>query len=137
LPFTVSFFTIPGIAFSITLHKKSLITREVCMAFTGRDRIIGGCIFVSLFLSLSGCGTTPTGDQENGRKWYEMNNCGSCHGDNGSGGKAPQIADLRMGFGSFVKKLRKQDAPIMPYYPESKISEQDAADIYVFLKNAK
>lgn len=105
------------------------------MTFTGRARIICGCIFVSLILA--GCGSTPAGNQENGRKWYEMNNCGSCHGDNGRGGKAPQIAELRMGFGSFIKKLRKQDAPIMPYYPESKISELDAADIYAFLKKAK
>ena len=88
-------------------------------------------------LSLSACGTTPTGSAENGQKWYKMNNCDSCHGEKGSGGRGPHISGIDMGFGSFVKKLRKKDAPIMPPYPEEKISEQDAADIYAFLKSTK
>lgn len=66
-----------------------------------------------------------------------MNNCSGCHGAHGNDGRAVDIANLDMSFGSFVKKLRTTDAPIMPPFPESKISEQDAADIYAFLKSVK
>ncbi len=88
-------------------------------------------------LALSACGTAPAGNAEDGKKWYTMNNCGACHGANGSGGRSPNIQGLDMGFDSFVKKLRKTNAPIMPAFPESKISEQDAADIYAYLKSVK
>lgn len=99
-------------------------------------KIAGFGILCFSFLICAGCGS-PTGDTENGKKWYTMNNCGSCHGPNGNDGRAPSLAGLDMGFGSFVRKLRKTDAPIMPAFPESKVSEQDAADIYAYLKSLK
>jgi hypothetical protein len=40
-----------------------------------------------------------------------------------------------MSFSSFVRKLRTTDAPIMPPFPESKLSKQDAADIYAYLQS--
>lgn len=95
---------------------------------------IGGVILT--FLIISACGT-PSGNPEAGKKWYAMNNCSSCHGPNGNDGRAKSIVGLDMGFGSFIRKLRKTDAPIMPPFPESKISEQDAADIYAYLKSLK
>ena len=101
------------------------------------SKIVAHCVSFLLLLSLFACGTAPTGNAENGQKWYKMNNCTACHGEKGSGGRGPNIVDLDMGFNSFIKKLRKKDAPIMPPFPEAKISEQDAADIYAFLKNAK
>jgi len=88
------------------------------------------------FFSVSSC-AAQSGDAEAGKKWYAMNNCGSCHGPNGNDGRAVNIAGLDMGFGSFVRKLRKTDAPIMPGFPESAISKQDAADIYAYLKSFK
>ena len=95
----------------------------------------------SLFLLVSGvlaaCGSTPPGNVENGKKWFTMNNCNSCHGEQGKGGRGPAITPLDKTYGSFVKKLRTQNAPIMPYYPESKLSDQDAADIYAYLKAGK
>lgn len=94
-----------------------------------------GVLFLS-FLIFAGCGA-PAGDPEAGKKWYTMHNCWSCHGPNGNDGRAPMIAGLDMRFGSFVRKLRKTDAPIMPAFPESKISEQDAADIYAYLQSLK
>ena len=104
---------------------------------TARAQIVSSCIFVLFLLALSACGSPPAGNVENGEKWFKMNNCNSCHGENGSGGRGPSIAGINMGFGSFVNKLRKKDAAIMPPFPESKVSEQDAADIYAFLKSGK
>lgn len=89
---------------------------------------------LGFFLFLASCGA-PQGDVEDGKKWYMMNNCSACHGQNGNDGRAPDIKRLDMSFGSFVRKLRRTDTQIMPAFPESKLSEKDAADIYAFLKS--
>ena len=87
-------------------------------------------------LVLVACGAPP-GTPEEGKKWFMMHNCSSCHGPHGNDGRAPKIAGLDMGFSSFLRKLRKTDAPIMPPFPESNLSKQDAADIYAYLKSIK
>ena len=92
-------------------------------------------LFIALLL-IGGC-TTPSGDPVAGKKWFIMNNCGSCHGPNGDDGRAVPIAGLNMDFSRFLRKLRTTDAPIMPPFPESKISDQDAADIYAYLQSLK
>lgn len=94
------------------------------------------CSSIVLAALLAGC-SAPEGNIENGKRWYAMNNCSSCHGPHGNDGRAVDIANLDMSFSRFVKKLRTTDAPIMPPFPESKVSEQDAADIYAFLKSVK
>lgn len=85
-------------------------------------------------LFFSGC-SAPPGNAADGKKWYLMNNCQACHGVHGDDGRAVKIAGIDMGFGGFVRKLRTTDAPIMPPFPESKISKQDAADIYAYLQS--
>ena len=87
-------------------------------------------------LILSSCGA-PAGSTEDGKRWYTMNNCSSCHGLHGNDGRAIDIAGIDMAFGRFVRILRRTDAPIMPFFPESKISKQDAADIYAYLKSVE
>jgi mono/diheme cytochrome c family protein len=100
------------------------------------SHLTGALFLILTILTLVGC-QAPSGDAEAGKKWFTMNNCSSCHGLNGDDGKAKPIAGLTMGFGSFVRKLRTTDAPIMPPFPESKVSEQDAADIYAYLRSKK
>lgn len=85
---------------------------------------------------VAGCGA-PDGSVEDGKRWYEMHNCSACHGKSGGDGRAVDIAAIDMRFSKFVGILRRTDAPIMPYFPESKISKQDAADIYAYLKSTK
>lgn len=87
-------------------------------------------------LALYGCGA-PAGTPEDGKRWYNMHNCSSCHGLHGNDGRAVDIAGVDMRFGSFVRTLRRTDAPIMPHFSESKISKQDAADIYAYLKSVR
>ena len=106
------------------------------MPILSTPRFLVPALIVSSLLLLAACGT-PQGNAENGKKWFAMNNCTSCHGPHANDGKAPQIAGFDMGFRSFLAKLRTKDAPIMPFFPESKISKQDAADIYAYLKSIK
>lgn len=94
------------------------------------------CAVCFMATAFSGCGG-PDGNAANGKRWYAMNNCSACHGPNGNDGRAVDIANLDMSFRRFVNKLRKTDAPVMPPFPESKVSEQDAADIYAYLKSIK
>jgi mono/diheme cytochrome c family protein len=91
---------------------------------------------VLALLFLVAC-STPPGNPENGKKWFMMHNCSGCHGPHGNDGKAPHIAGLDMGFGGFLRKLRSTDSTIMPTFPESTVSKQDAADIYAYLKSIK
>jgi mono/diheme cytochrome c family protein len=92
-----------------------------------------GLLFLCLIF-FGGCGAPP-GNPTDGKRWFMMNNCSSCHGPHGDDGRAVNIAGIKMGFGSFVRKLRKTDDTIMPPFPVSKISKQDAADIYAYLKS--
>lgn len=88
---------------------------------------------MGLTLLLMGCSEAPEGNPIEGKRWFAMYNCAGCHGENGNDGKAVVVKNLDMSFGSFVRKLRTDDAPIMPHFPEEKVSKQDAADIYAFL----
>lgn len=107
------------------------------MAAVARAQLFIGGTILLFFIALTACGAPASGNPVEGKKWYMMNNCGACHGLHGNDGRSPSIAGISMSFGSFVKKLRKTDAPIMPPFPVSKISEQDAADIYAYLKSLK
>jgi mono/diheme cytochrome c family protein len=92
-------------------------------------------IFSVLFL-LSGC-SSPEGNVAEGKKWYEMHNCNSCHGDNGNDGNGPAIAALDMSYRAFVSRLRNAETAVMPVYSKEKISDQDAADILAYLQSLK
>jgi mono/diheme cytochrome c family protein len=91
--------------------------------------------FLICALLIMTCCSAPQGNPDDGKRWYLMHNCSACHGPNGNDGRAPDIARIDMRFGSFVKKLRTTDAPIMPSFPDSRLSTEDAADIYAYLKN--
>jgi len=88
---------------------------------------------IGLSLLLAGC-TTPKGNAEDGKRWYMMNNCYSCHGLNGNDGKAPVIDANDISFRTFLGYIRDANSQIMPKFPEEKISKQDAADMYAWLK---
>jgi mono/diheme cytochrome c family protein len=85
---------------------------------------------------LAACGA-PAGNPEDGKRWYAMHNCSACHGPNGNDGKALPVAGLGMSFSKFEGILRKPYSPSMRAYPEAKLSKQDAADIYAWLKSLK
>lgn len=80
----------------------------------------------------------PKGDAANGKKVYMAYGCYQCHGRVGQGGlmtgSAPVLAQTRLPFTAFQRQLRN---PIndMPPYPESLLSEKEAADIFVYLQS--
>lgn len=84
-------------------------------------------------LFTAGC-KAPEGNAEQGERWYSMHHCNNCHGKQGIGGKAAELAGLRMGFSSFEKYLRDPKSASMPPFPEARLPKQDAADIYLWLK---
>ncbi|MEE4167078.1 MAG: cytochrome c [Desulfocapsaceae bacterium] len=82
-----------------------------------------------------GACTTPKGNVDNGKRWYMMNNCYSCHGLHGNDGKAPHIDADDLSFRRFLAIIRDAKSPIMPKFPEEKVSRQDAADMYAWLND--
>ena len=79
----------------------------------------------------------PKADAANGKKVYLADGCYQCHGRVGQGGLmtggAPVLAQTKMPFAAFRRQLRN---PIndMPPYPESLLSEKEAADIFAYLQ---
>lgn len=136
LPIRDNIFFVQFLEWDLTNIYKRAIARSGVSLMTLRP-FLRKLIMVLPFLFplfFSGCGAPP-GNPEEGKKWYMMHNCYSCHGLHGDDGRAVKIAGIKMGFGSFVQKLRSTDSAIMRSFPESKISQQDAADIYAYLKN--
>jgi len=80
----------------------------------------------------------PKGDAANGKKVYLADGCYQCHGRVGQGGlmtePAPVLAQTKMPYAAFQRQLR---SPIndMPPYPQTLLSEKEAADIYAFLQS--
>jgi mono/diheme cytochrome c family protein len=78
------------------------------------------------------------GDAANGKKVYLADGCYQCHGRVGQGGlmtgPAPVLAQTKMPYAAFQRQLR---SPIndMPPYPQTLLSEKEAADIYAFLQS--
>lgn len=99
----------------------------------------GASYLKSIFLLMLGsflvvaC-SAPKGNSTNGKRWYMMNNCFACHGLNGDDGKGPEIRGINISYRSFISTVRDANSPIMPKYPESKIPDQEVADIFAWLQ---
>lgn len=89
------------------------------------------CLIVGL---LSAC-SAPDGNVEDGKRWYTMHNCDSCHGLHGNDGRSPDITNLNWSFRKFVKRLRKAGDMTMPEYTEADLPQEDAADIFAYINS--
>ena len=76
------------------------------------------CSLIFLLLSVA-CGG-PTGNPENGKRWFDKNNCSFCHGESGKNGKAPAIAGLKLGYGSFEKNSESWTQQLCLLFPSRK-----------------
>ena len=90
-------------------------------------------------LMASSCNQMPQGNAENGERWFRLNRCNGCHGEKGIGGKglgakAPALAGLSLNYRKFINKIRSPNSEIMPAFDPKRLSDQDAADIYLWLQ---
>jgi len=76
------------------------------------------------------------GDESRGKQLYVDDGCYECHGYVGQGSSVagPRVATLSMSFDNFTRQLRRP-ANEMPPYGETALTDQDAADIYAYLRS--
>ncbi len=94
-------------------------------------------LMIILASALFACSGTPQGSAADGKRWYSLHRCNGCHGEGGSGGKGPLLAGTELGFRRFLGKLRTPNSTIMPAFASEQLSDQDAADIYLWLRSPK
>lgn len=77
----------------------------------------------------------PTGNVERGKTLYEQVGCYSCHGLAGQGSQAtgPRLSRTQFPFAAFLIVLRHPTKQ-MPPYEAAVLSDQDAADIYAYVR---
>jgi mono/diheme cytochrome c family protein len=77
----------------------------------------------------------PAGNVGNGKTLYVQVGCYQCHGNAGQGAQmtGPRIARTEFPFESFVYQLR-HPANQMPPYESAVVSDQDAADLYAYVR---
>jgi mono/diheme cytochrome c family protein len=75
------------------------------------------------------------GNVENGKTLYLQIGCYQCHGNAGQGAQmtGPRVSRTEFPFESFLNQLRH---PVnqMPPYEAAALSDQDAADIYAYVR---
>jgi mono/diheme cytochrome c family protein len=79
----------------------------------------------------------PSGNAQNGKKLFKSYGCYECHGTEGQGAQqtgAARIGPPQLSFEGFQSYIRKPTGQ-MPPYASKAVSDQDAADIYAYLKS--
>ena len=100
-------------------------------------------IFFCFQSLIAACNRLPEGDPANGKRWFILNRCFGCHGEDALGGdgpaitRGPVIAGTKLSFYTFRRKLRNPHSGIMPTFDESKISDKEAGEIYLWLQELK
>ncbi|MBU0946931.1 MAG: cytochrome c [Proteobacteria bacterium] len=79
----------------------------------------------------------PEGNGSDGARWFAMQHCDGCHGKDGTGGRGPVLRGLGLRYWKLQAKVRNSRSPVMPSYPQERLSDQDVADILVFLEEVQ
>jgi len=96
-------------------------------------------ILVALVLMLGSASaqqpSAPSGNIDHGRTLYRETGCYQCHGLAGQGAimTGPRVSRTEFPFDGFLNQLR-HPANQMPPYETAVLSDQDAADIYAYLR---
>ncbi len=69
-----------------------------------------------------------------GKEAWDAKLCRRCHGDQGEGGYGPDLAGRSLSLGQFRRAIR-QPWGVMPAFSEQALSEQNLADIAVYLSS--
>ena len=76
----------------------------------------------------------PAGNAAKGRVLYEKIGCYQCHSEQGQGGtQGPRLGPKPISFQVFLRYVRTPRGE-MPPYTVKVMSDQDVADVYVFLQ---
>jgi ubiquinol-cytochrome c reductase cytochrome c subunit len=75
----------------------------------------------------------PKGDVANGKKLYTSDGCWQCHGTVGQGARTGPTLINPMPYAAYMVQLRSPSREMPPYEPKL-LSDQEAADIYAYMK---
>jgi mono/diheme cytochrome c family protein len=95
--------------------------------------LAGLTLMISPMLAQSA--SAPVGNIENGKTLYLQVGCYQCHGHAGQGAPmtGPRVSRTEFPFESFLVQLR-QPSNQMPPYEAAVLSDQDAADLYAYVR---
>ena len=79
--------------------------------------------------------SAPAGNIANGKTLYVQVGCYQCHGQAGQGARptGPSVSRTQFPFEGFLNQLR-HPANQMPPYEAAVVSDQEAADIYAYVR---
>jgi mono/diheme cytochrome c family protein len=79
----------------------------------------------------------PAGDAKRGETSYAKYGCWECHGYSGQTGPGARLATTALNANGFVNYLRSPRTNQMPLYSAKVVSDQDAADLFSYIKTFK
>ena len=88
--------------------------------------------------SLAFAQDAPTGSVEAGKAMFEKAGCWTCHDHTGTGGQGsgPRIGPTALEWEGFIHQVREPASQMAPF-PATILSDQQAADIFAYLKSQK
>src|SRR5437867_11923154 len=89
----------------------------------------------AFLLASAAAAQTPlsTGNAKVGQELYVKYSCYACHGYDGHGGAGARLVPMRMnqaGFSAYIRNPRQ-----MPPYTDKVLSDQQAADLWAYIKS--
>ena len=108
--------------------------KHIILALTGL-MLAAGPICAQQASAPAGQDSAPAGNVANGKALYAQVGCYGCHGQAGQGARmtGPSVSRTQFPFEGFLYQLR-HPANQMPPYEAAVVSDQEAADIYAYLK---
>jgi mono/diheme cytochrome c family protein len=79
----------------------------------------------------------PAGDAKRGEGYYMKNGCWECHGYTGQSGNGARLVTTALNANGFANYIRNPRTNQMPTYSAKVISDQDAADLFAYIKTFK
>jgi len=79
----------------------------------------------------------PAGDVKRGESNYAKYGCWECHGYTGQTGTGAKLVSTVLNANGFVNYIRSPRTNQMPLYSAKVVSDQDAADLYAYIKTFK
>ncbi len=79
----------------------------------------------------------PAGDVKRGESNYAKYGCWECHGYTGQTGTGAKLVSTVLNANGFVNYIRGPRTNQMPLYSAKVVSDQDAADLYAYIKTFK